>query len=123
MALDGEPLADAPLGRRERAVGIAGARQQTLDHVAARGRMEHRHARIARPTRVGDDRQRSLVDLDQLERVLGEIAARRDDERDRLADVAHQVAWRAAAAGTRRPMPAAGRAVTGCADRRRDRSR
>ena len=35
------------------------------------------------------DRQRLVVDLDQLQRVLGEIAVRRDDHRDRLADIAH----------------------------------
>ena len=87
VTLDGEPLSDAPLGGRERARRVTGARHQTFDDVATGRRMKNRHARIARTARVGDDRQRLPVDLDQLERVLCEIAARGDNEDDRLADV------------------------------------
>ena len=39
--------------------------------------------------RIDDDRQRSVVDLDQVERILGAIAVGRDDDGDRLADIAH----------------------------------
>ena len=88
VTLDGEALGDAPLGGRERARRVTGARHQALDDVAAGRRMKNRHARIARAPRVGDDGQRLPVDLDQLERVLGEVAARGDHEGDRLADVA-----------------------------------
>src|SRR5207249_6688178 len=45
-----------------------------------------------RPARVGDGRQRVVVDLHRLERVLGQVAALGDDERDWLADVADLVA-------------------------------
>ena len=38
--------------------------------------------------RVGDDRQRLVVDLHQVERVLGQVAALGDHEGHRLADVA-----------------------------------
>ncbi len=87
VALDGEALGETPLGGRERVCRIAGARHQPLDDVAAGGRMEDRHARIARAARVGDDGQRLPVDLDELERVLGEVAAGGDHEDNRLADV------------------------------------
>ena len=41
---------------------------------------------------VVDDRlQRLVVDVDQLGRVLGEVAALGDDQRDRVADEAHLV--------------------------------
>ena len=36
---------------------------------------------------VDDDRQRLVLDVDQLEGVLGKVAALGDDHRDRLADV------------------------------------
>src|SRR5207253_3744478 len=75
-------------GGRERARRITGARQQALDDVAAGGRMQDRDPRIARAARVGDDGQRLPVDLDQLERVLGDVTAGGDHEGDRLADVA-----------------------------------
>ena len=51
--------------------------------------MQHRALRlerIARPQRHG---KRLVVDLDQLQRVLGEIAVGRDHHGDRLADIAH----------------------------------
>ena len=40
---------------------------------------------------VDHGRQRLVLDLDQLERVLGDVAALGGDDRDRLADVAHAV--------------------------------
>ena len=42
--------------------------------------------------RIDHDRERLEVDLDQFERILGQIAAFRHDADDRLADVAHLVA-------------------------------
>ena len=47
--------------------------------------------RIERGERIDDGRQRLVVDLDQFERVFGEIAVARDHDRDRLADIAHAV--------------------------------
>ena len=44
---------------------------------------------LQRRARVAHDRQRLVLDIDQLQRVLGEIAALRRDRRDRLADEAH----------------------------------
>ncbi len=60
-------------------------------------RMEHGVAGC-RDRGLGIDHRRQLlvVDLDQLERVLGDIAALGGDDRDRLADVAHAVERHAA---------------------------
>ena len=65
--------------------------------------------RPARP-RPRRDRQRLVDDVDQLQRVLGDVAVLGHDQGDRLADVAHDVArdgrlqvalgaWRARAPG------------------------
>ena len=90
VTLDREALGETALGGGKPALRVAGARLQPLDDVSAGGGVEHRHARIGRAARVGDDGQKLPVDLDQLQRVLGEIAAGRDHEGDRLADVADE---------------------------------
>ena len=51
--------------------------------------VQHRRCRLERVGGIDDGRQRLVVDLDQLQRILGEIAVRRDHDRDRLADIAH----------------------------------
>ena len=103
---------------RHRAAGLdrlaAGARpaQAALDHVGGAGEflldraeeivamlgdivraalgMQHRiAARIDRLHHVGDGRQRLVFDLDESDGVLGDVAAIGDDQRHRLADMAH----------------------------------
>jgi hypothetical protein len=52
------------------------------------------HARrsiLQRPLEIDYDRQRLEVDDDVRERILGEVAARRDHQRQRLADMPHLV--------------------------------
>ena len=53
--------------------------------------MQDRRFGRERRDRIDHGGQRAVVDLDQVERVFGEIAVRRDDDRDRLADIAHAV--------------------------------
>ncbi len=53
--------------------------------------MQQRTGRIECIDRIDDRGQRFVVDLDQIERVLRQIAICRDDDRNRLADVAHTV--------------------------------
>ena len=51
--------------------------------------MDQRQRRSASAaTGLADDRQRLVLDDDALERVLGDVAVARDDDADRLADVA-----------------------------------
>ena len=49
----------------------------------------HERGRVFGVDVVDDRGQRFVVDVDELGRVLGERAARGDDERDRVADEAH----------------------------------
>ena len=53
--------------------------------------MDDGGAGVERLFRIEHRRQRLEIELDQLRRVLGGIAVRRDDDRDRLADVADLV--------------------------------
>ena len=88
VALDGEALAEPPVGRGQRASALPArvtSRSMTLPPTAgcSTGVPGSRGA-----ARVGDDGQGLPVDLDQLQRVLGEIAALGDHEGDGLAHVA-----------------------------------
>ena len=51
--------------------------------------VQHGAVRLQRVGGAQRDRQRLVLDFDQLQRVLGEIAVRRDHDRHRLADIAH----------------------------------
>ncbi len=51
--------------------------------------MDERRAVLLRLERVEHDRQRLVLDLDQVARVLGDVAVLGDHGRDRLAVVAH----------------------------------
>jgi hypothetical protein len=57
--------------------------------MAASGSPTRMTIRSAALVHAADDRKRIVIGLDQFQRVLGDIAARRDDHGDRLADVAH----------------------------------
>ena len=97
-----------PLARRSLPSGHLAAAEQVL--VGGRGRPLEAHVRAGvleqhdlvfeRLARVGDDRQRLVVDLDQLGRVDAAPAARSEDDGDDLAGPAHLLA------GEERPVPA-----------------
>ena len=53
--------------------------------------MQDGRLRRKRPERIDDGGTRPVRDVDQLERVLGAGSGRRDDDRHRLADIAHTV--------------------------------
>ena len=53
--------------------------------------MQDRRIRRRRGDRIDHRRQRAVVDADVIERILGEIAVGRADDRDRFADIAHPI--------------------------------
>ena len=78
-AREREALADDEVGVGERGVRVA---------VAKRAIGGDQPGRPGGGQRVDDRLERLVVDLDQLERVLGDVAVARDDDRERLAGVA-----------------------------------
>ena len=81
----------AARGIGKRAFRIAVAEQSLAREVRAKAVVQHRLRWIERGQRVDNCGQRLVVDLDQVERVLGEITVGRDDHGHRLADIAHPV--------------------------------
>ena len=79
-------------GRDRRRRAAAGSTVMRKNSFVPHSGIQQRRAGRERGERIDDDRQRLVVDLDQLERVLGDRPTRRDDRRDRLADEAHPVA-------------------------------
>ena len=88
-------MVEAPLEpvrrARQRAVDVALADAKFADQVGVVFVVQHRSAGLQRRFRIHDGRQRFEIDGDQLGRVFGEIAAFGQDDRDRLADMAHLV--------------------------------
>ena len=79
------------LGVLEGGVDVA-TRHHPVERLVARDLlMQLRGARLRRGLRVGHRRQRLVIDLDQLERVLGGVSVLGHDHRDDVADVAHHV--------------------------------
>ena len=76
---------------RQRAVDVALSDAKFPDQVGVVSVVQHRSARLQRRFRIHDGRQRFEIHGDQLGRVFGEITAFGQDDRDRLADVAHLV--------------------------------
>ncbi len=86
-ALDLEVLAPR-IGRGlERSVRVAFDCRERAGEVGA-GLLEGEHRAAARRVAIGDDRQALDIDLDRLERVLGQRLRIRDHHRDRLAHIA-----------------------------------
>ena len=79
------------LGAVERGVRIAVCEAAPVRDVRAQLVMQQRRALFHRPLRVDGGLQRLILDLDKVERVLGDIAVLGDDHRHRLADKAHLV--------------------------------
>jgi len=78
-------------GARERAVGVADRLSEARGAVVRHVGVHARHAGRERRRQIGHDRQRLVLHVDERERVLGDVAALRDDEGHNLADVAHLV--------------------------------
>ena len=77
------------VGLGERGVEVAPLVDAFPHQVAAGVLVDRRHAVVARVARVGDRRDRLVLDLDELRGVARELARLGDDRDDRLADVAH----------------------------------
>ena len=90
-AAEVEALAEDVRGAGERRIDVARLEFDVREVVSAEVVVQHRRPRRERRFRIDDRRERLVVDLDQLGRVLGDVARARDDDRDRLADVAHAV--------------------------------
>ena len=84
-------LLDRDGGLGEQPVDLARVELPRVAAVRAELLVDERRALCERRLGVDDDRQRLVVDLDELRRVLGGAAARRRDHRDRVADVARLV--------------------------------
>ena len=85
-AREAEALPHDEVGPRERGVDVAVCERAVVDARIRRRRgldVEHRVERL-------------VVDLDQLERVLGDVAVARDDDGERLAGVARHLVRRGA---------------------------
>ena len=108
-----EALAEDVRGPGERSVHVAGLELDVREVVVAEVLVQHRRVRCQCRLRIEHHRQRLVLDVDQLGRVLGEVAGGRDHGRDRLADVAHAV--------DRQHAPDAGLRLRPRGDRRRER--
>ena len=86
-----EPLAHDQRRPAQRAVGSADAVLLPVHHVRAELRPQQPGVRVAGTIHVDHRRLRLVVDVHELRRVLRERARRRDDDRDRVADVAHDI--------------------------------
>jgi hypothetical protein len=82
---------DAMRSFGKRAVGIPVAERTVARDIRAQALVQHLRIGGERRARLHHDRQRVIVDLDQVKRVLSDVAAGRDDHRDRLTDIAHAV--------------------------------
>ena len=80
---------DAAVGAGEGRLGIAVAKFAHRDFVGLGFRVQQRRRGLAGAPRIDHRRQRPIVDRHQLGGVLGDIAALRHHQRDRLADIAH----------------------------------
>ena len=84
-------VAEHPPGAGERAVRVAVLETALLGDVAARLLEQQRRVRRDRILEERDALQRLVLDLDQLQRVFGDIAVLGHHHRHRLAHVAHLV--------------------------------
>ena len=95
-AVPAEPVPDDHLGLGEVALDIAEVEGALVGAVRLQGLVYQRGPVGQSALRVDHRGQRLVLDLDELQRVLGQVAAVRDDDRDALADVPHLVRRQAA---------------------------
>ena len=91
VAREGPVQPDDAVGLRERRFRVAVAEAAMVDDVGADRLVQQRRVVAHRRLQVDDRRQRPVLDLDRLERVLGGVAVLGRDQRHRLAGVAHLV--------------------------------
>ena len=82
---------DDLVGLLERALGVAVVKLADRNLVGLRFGMQDRRTFLARSQRIDHRLKRGVFDVHQLGRILGEIAAFGDHQRDRLADEAHPI--------------------------------
>ena len=80
------------LGLRERRVGISGLDTEATGGVVGHVRVNERRAVLDRLFEIHLDRQGVVVDIDQADRILGDVAVDRHHHRDALPDIEHIVA-------------------------------
>ena len=88
-ALRAQLLAQHDMGFGEGALDVPGPVGRAAGDVRVGIVMDQRGARLRRRRQLDRGRLRRVVDRDQIERVLAEIAALRDDQGDSLADEAN----------------------------------
>ena len=91
-----EPVPDHEVSLGEVALDVAEVEGALVGAVRLQGLVHQRGPVGQGPLRIGHGGQRLVLHLDELERVLGQVAAVRDDDRDALADVAHLLRRQAA---------------------------
>jgi hypothetical protein len=101
-----ERLSQDVVGRGERALDVTGLLHDVGAHVVAGLLVDQRGARRQPGLGAGHRGERRVARLDQVARVLRDVARGRDHHRHRLADVAHlvgrqHVAWEIAQARVR----------------------
>ena len=107
-----QPVPDDDVGLGEVAVHVAEVEAALVGAVRLQRLVHQRGPGVQRALRVGDRGQRFVFDLDQLQRVLGQVAAVRDDHRDALAGVADLLRGQAAPGVLGRVGPEVGHRVT-----------
>ncbi len=80
---------DAAVGARESGFSVAVGKFAHRDFVGLGLRMNEQRGLFARGARIDDRFERRVIDRHQLGGILGDVTALGDDQRDRLADIAH----------------------------------
>jgi hypothetical protein len=80
---------DAAIGAGESAFGVAIGKFAHRDFVGLGLRMDEQRGFLARGARIDDCFERRVFDRHQLGGVFGDVATLGDDQRHRLADIAH----------------------------------
>ena len=92
QALLDDAIADDDLGGLERRIDVSAGHGPMEGDVVRRLGMQLRRAVLGRQLRIDHSRQRFVVDVDQVERIVSLLCRLGDDDRDRIADVADDVA-------------------------------
>ncbi len=95
-AVPAQPVGDDQVGRGEVALDVAEVEAALVGQVRPE-RLVHQRGTVGEGVhRVDEHRQRRVLHVDERQRVLGEVAAVGDDDRDALPDVADLVQRQAA---------------------------
>ena len=91
IAWEGPVQPDHAVGLRERGFRVAVAETAMVDDVGAHRLVQQRRVAVHGGIEVHHRGQRPVFDLDQLERILGDVAVLGGDQRHRLTRIAHLV--------------------------------